>query len=64
MTSFDLDLTKYSLGWSDQVDYAFEPEKGLSDRVVEQISWWKGEPKWMTQYRLRSLAQARNSSSR
>ena len=55
MTTFDLDLSKYSLGWSDEVEYAFEPEKGLSDRVVEQISWWKGEPKWMTQYRLRSL---------
>ena len=55
MTSFDLDLSKYSLGWSDEVEYAFAPEKGLSDRVVEQISWWKGEPKWMTEMRLRSL---------
>jgi len=55
MTSFDLDLSKYSLGWSDDVEYAFAPEKGLSDRVVDQISWWKGEPRWMTQFRLRSL---------
>ncbi len=55
MTSFDLDLSKYSLGWSDDVEYAFTPEKGLSDRVVDQISWWKGEPRWMTQFRLRSL---------
>jgi FeS assembly protein SufB len=55
MTSFDLDLSKYSLGWSDDVEYAFTPEKGLSDRVVDQISWWKGEPRWMTQMRLRSL---------
>jgi Fe-S cluster assembly protein SufB len=55
VSTFDLDLSKYSLGWSDEVEYAFDPEKGLSDRVVEQISWWKGEPKWMTQYRLRSL---------
>jgi len=42
MTSFDLDLTKYALGWSDETEYAFTPEKGLSDRVIDQISWWKG----------------------
>ncbi|MGA1649543.1 MAG: Fe-S cluster assembly protein SufB, partial [Ilumatobacteraceae bacterium] len=55
MTSFDLDLSKYSLGWSDDVEYAFTPEKGLNKAVVDQISWWKGEPKWMTQFRERSL---------
>ncbi|MFM7872003.1 MAG: Fe-S cluster assembly protein SufB, partial [Actinomycetota bacterium] len=55
MTTFDLDLSKYSLGWSDEVEYAFKPEKGLSTPVVDQISWWKGEPKWMTDIRLRSL---------
>jgi Fe-S cluster assembly protein SufB len=53
--AFDLDLSKYSLGWSDTVEYAFTPEKGLSPSVVEQISWWKGEPAWMTKLRLRSL---------
>ena len=55
MTTFDLDLTKYSLGWSDEAEYAFTPEKGLNESVVEQISWWKGEPDWMRQTRLRSL---------
>jgi hypothetical protein len=55
VTSFDLDLSKYSLGWSDDVEYAFKPEKGLNKAVVDQISWWKGEPKWMTQFRERSL---------
>jgi len=55
MTTFDLDLTKYSLGWSDEAEYAFTPVKGLNDGVVEQISWWKGEPDWMRQLRLRSL---------
>ena len=30
MTTFDLDLSKYSLGWSDDnVEYAFKPHKGL-----------------------------------
>ncbi len=54
MVSFDLDLSKYDLGWSDEVEYAFAPEKGINPGVVEQISWWKGEPRWMTQLRLRA----------
>ena len=44
MTSFDLDLRKYKLGWTDAVDYVFKPEKGINTDVVDQISWWKGEP--------------------
>ena len=59
MTTFDLDLTKYQLGWSDEVEYAFAPEKGINQGVVEQISWWKGEPRWMTNMRLRSLKHVR-----
>ena len=59
MTTFDLDLTKYQLGWSDEVEYAFAPEKGINQGVVEQISWWKGEPRWMTKLRLRSLRTVR-----
>ena len=55
MTSFDLDLSKYDLGWSDEVEYAFTPAKGIDAGVVDQISWWKGEPRWMTQMRQRSL---------
>ena len=56
MTSFDLDLSKYNLGWSDtDVEYAFTPAKGLNQGVVDQISWWKGEPSWMTTFRQRSL---------
>ncbi len=56
MSNFDLDLSKYDLGWSDTgVEYAFTPRKGLDDTVVDEISWWKGEPSWMTQFRQRSL---------
>ena len=55
MSTLDLDLSKYQLGWSDNVEYAFQPAKGLDDGVVEQISWWKGEPEWMREMRLRSL---------
>ena len=55
MTTFDLDLSKYNLGWSDEVEYAFKPEKGLNHGVIDQIAWWKGEPRWMQQARQRSL---------
>ncbi len=54
-TSFDLDLSRYQLGWADDENYVFRPEKGISANVVDQMSWWKGEPEWMRQARLRSL---------
>jgi Fe-S cluster assembly protein SufB len=53
--SLDLDLSKYQLGWADEEDYVFKPEKGLNADVVDQMSWWKGEPEWMRQLRLRAL---------
>ena len=55
MAVTDLDLGRYKLGWSDKVDYAFTPRKGLDEDVVREISWWKGEPEWMTNFRLRAL---------
>ena len=55
MTTFDLDLSRYQLGWADDEQYVFRPEKGISANVVDQMSWWKGEPEWMRQFRLRSL---------
>jgi Fe-S cluster assembly protein SufB len=54
MATTDLDLGRYKLGWSDTVDYAFTPKKGVSEEVVREISWWKGEPQWMTDFRLRA----------
>ena len=50
-----LDLSRYKLGWSDTVDYVITPKKGLSEEVVKEISWVKGEPQWMTDYRLRAF---------
>jgi Fe-S cluster assembly protein SufB len=55
MATTDLDLGRYKLGWSDTVDYAFTPRKGLDEDVVREISWWKGEPEWMTNFRLKAL---------
>ncbi len=54
-TTTDLDLGRYKLGWIDKVDYAFTPKKGINQEVVREISWWKGEPEWMTQFRLKAL---------
>ncbi|MGZ0229517.1 MAG: Fe-S cluster assembly protein SufB [Acidimicrobiales bacterium] len=50
-----LDLGKYQLGWSDEEDYIFKPKKGLSEDIVREISWMKGEPQWMTDFRIKSL---------
>ena len=53
--SVDLDLSKYSLGWSDEEDYVFKPKKGLTEAIVREMSWMKGEPDWMLDFRLKSL---------
>ena len=34
MSTTDLDLGKYKLGWSDTEDYVFKPKKGLSVEIV------------------------------
>ncbi len=36
-------------------NYVFKAHKGLSREVVEEISWMKGEPEWMRDFRLKSL---------
>src|SRR5262249_49476845 len=56
MATTDLDLGRYKLGWADtDIEYSFKPEKGLNEDIVREISWWKGEPQWMTDFRLKSL---------
>src|SRR5579885_1901852 len=57
MTSADigLDLSRYKLGWADEENYVFKPKKGLSEDIVKEMSWMKGEPDWMRDYRLKSL---------
>jgi Fe-S cluster assembly protein SufB len=55
MATSELDLGKYKLGWSDAEDfYVYKPKKGLSEDVLREMSWMKGEPEWMTQNRLKS----------
>ena len=55
MTSTDLDLGKYKLGWSDAEDYVFKPKKGLNESIVREMSAMKKEPDWMRDFRLRAL---------
>jgi Fe-S cluster assembly protein SufB len=45
----------YRFGWSDPEHYIFEPKKGLSEDVVEEISWLKSEPEWMRKNRLKAF---------
>src|SRR6201988_494230 len=35
--------------------YVFKAKRGLNPEIVKEISWMKGEPEWMTKFRLRSL---------
>src|SRR3954451_591645 len=55
MATADLDLGRYTLGWSDAEDYVFKPKKGLNEDIVREMSWMKGEPDWMLKFRLRAL---------
>jgi len=45
---------EYRYGFHDPEDYAFKGQRGLSERVVEEISRMKGEPNWMREYRLKA----------
>ena len=55
MTTVDIDLGAYQLGWHDsQDDYVFKPEKGLTEQLIRDMSGMKGEPEWMLDFRLKS----------
>ena len=54
MTTVDIDLGGYQLGWADEEDYVFKPEKGLTEEIIRQMSSMKKEPEWMLDFRLKS----------
>ena len=62
MTSTDIgvDLGKYQLGWSDEEDYVFKPKRGLNEEILREMSWLKGEPQWMLDFRLKSYRRFGN----
>jgi len=45
----------YRFGWSDPEHHVFQPKKGLTEEVVEEISWLKSEPEWMRKNRLKAF---------
>src|SRR5918912_647783 len=56
MATTELDLGRYQLGGIDPTeDYVFKPKKGLNADIVQEMSWMKGEPDWMREFRLRAL---------
>jgi Fe-S cluster assembly protein SufB len=54
VTTVDIDLGNYQLGWSDEEDYVFKPEKGLDEDLIRTMSSMKDEPQWMLDFRLKS----------
>jgi Fe-S cluster assembly protein SufB len=45
----------YRFDWKDTDHSVFEPKRGLSPAVVEEISALKSEPDWMRRFRLKAL---------
>ena len=52
-TPVELNISDYKYGFRDPENYVFKPEKGLSRKIVETMSHMKGEPEWMTKFRLK-----------
>lgn len=48
-------LGDYKFGFKKPENYVYKSKKGISDRVVSEISWHKNEPEWMRQFRLKAF---------
>lgn len=55
-----VDLSKYELGWADEEDYIYKPKRGLNTDIINEMSWMKGEPSWMRDFRLKSYNRFQN----
>jgi Fe-S cluster assembly protein SufB len=49
------ELGDYKFGFRMPENYHFKSRRGLDREIVEEISYMKGEPQWMRDFRLRSL---------
>ena len=49
-TEIGVDLSRYKLGWSDEEDYAYKPQKGLDDDMIRSMSSIKDEPERMLDF--------------
>jgi len=48
-------ISQNQYGFKDPEKYVFKSEKGLSEKIVEQISALKSEPAWMLDFRKKAL---------
>lgn len=53
--NFDIDLSQYKYGFKVPERHVFRSQKGLTQKIVEEISEKKKEPQWMRQFRLTAL---------
>jgi len=49
-------IGEYKWGFKDPETFVFKSRRGLNRDIVEQISYMKGEPQWMLDFRLKALA--------
>ena len=54
MSTVEIDLGSYQLGWADEEDYVFKPKKGLNEEIIREMSRMKKEPEWMLEFRLKA----------
>ncbi len=50
-----LDFGYEKYGFHDPESYVYKSPKGLSEKVIYQMSDWKEEPEWLREFRLKSL---------
>ncbi|WP_031488979.1 Fe-S cluster assembly protein SufB [Ureaplasma canigenitalium] len=53
-------IIEYEYGFSDDVKSLYETKKGLDEQVINQISKYKKEPKWLLDYRLEAYRTFKN----
>lgn len=45
----------YEFGFHDPTNYTYQAKPGLGRNIVEEISYQKGEPEWMREFRVKAL---------
>ena len=55
MTKNNLPSQDYQFGFHDEDVSVYKTKKGISKEIVEEISKIKGEPQWMTDFRLKAF---------
>ena len=47
----------YKYGFAMPENFVFRTRKGIDEDIVKEISWHKGEPEWMTEFRVKSYRE-------